>query len=346
MIAYPSKIVSTSRSYSMLPGRGMWPCRRGVSFQNTTTGRVVFSRAVQDRVAPPSFESMEWKQFGERMSGEWDGVSVTFDADGQPRQLPEYYVPQAYRDWDVQLYDWQCQCSMLCDEEGMKCVTRKLMPTVGCEADAIAFTEEKGSSSWESSVVTEHGLATKGPGDAVSRVDMFDCTAEHIIPLEEDAMRIRIVHLLKRMGPERQWRVQGIEMFVEKKDGPYTGRRELAGCGGGMDPFATSEPLSIESLSLFTSDVSKATGVRHTHDAKADVCQEAWGFFDNVDASSFVGLPLNCWTAFSCQTSDDTVSILLQTGVLSPDGMKMTLVQQMSTNGNLCTADLFTIDRC
>ena len=212
-------------SSPMLSGTAMKQSRVGGPVQNTTTGRVISSRAVQDRVAPPSYESIEWQRFGQTVSGEWDGVSATFDADGQPRQLPEYYVPQAYRDWDVQIHDWQCQCSMLCNEEGMQYVTRKLMPTVGCEADAIAFTEEKGASSWDNSVVTEHGLATKSPGDAISKEDAFDCAAEHIVPLPEDGMRIRIVHLLKRMGPEREWRVQGIEMYLEKRDGPYTGRR-------------------------------------------------------------------------------------------------------------------------
>jgi hypothetical protein len=330
---------------TMLSGTRMRPPRVGGLVQNTTTSRVVSSRAVQDRVAPPSFESAEWKQFGQSVSGEWDGVSATFDADGQPRQLPEYYVPQAYRDWDVQIHDWQCQCSMLCDAEGMKCVTRKLMPTVGCEADAIAFTEEKGASSWENSVVTEHGLATKSPGDAVSKGDVFDCAAEHILPLPEDGRRIRIVHLLKRMGPERLWRVQGLEMYLEKRDGPYTGRRELAGCGGGMDPFATSEPLSIESLSVFTPETAKARGVRHVNDTRTNFSEEPWGFLDNVDASSFVGLPKNCWSAFSCETLDDRVTLMLQTGVLSSDGTSISMVQQRSVNGILCAAELITIQR-
>ena len=331
----------------MLSGMTRWkrPSRGVGGVQNTTTGRLVFSRAVQDCIAPASFESTEWKDFGRRVSGEWDGVSATFDTDGQPRQLPEYYVPQAYRDWDVQLYDWQCQCSMLCNEEGMTYVTRKLMPTVGCEADAIAFTEEKGASSWENAVVTEHGLATRGPGDAISKEDVFDCTAEHVFPLEEDTKRIRIVHLLKRMGAERKWKIQGIEMYLEKKDGPYTGRRELAGCGGGMDPFATTDPVSIDSLSLFTSDTSKASGVRHVNGAKVDVCGEAWGFLDHVDADAFVGLPRNCWSAFSCETLDNQVSILLQTGVLSSDGTSMTMVQQKSVNGILSAAELVTLHR-
>lgn len=321
-------------------------CWGRVLLRNTTTGRGVrlSHRAVHGRVAPPSFASIEWEGFSQRMSGEWDGVSATFDADGTPRELPEYYVPQAYRDWDVQLYDWQCQCSMLCNSEGVACTTRKLMPTVGCEADAVAFTEEKGATTWENSVISIHGLATKSPGVSISQVDAFDCTAEHIIPLEDDK-RIRIVHLLKKMGPERQWRVQGIEIYFEKRDGPYTGRRELAGCGGGLDPFATTEPTPLESLSMFTADTSKAHGVRFVTDSRTDIIDTPWGFLDNVDPSTFVGLPKNCWTTFSCETHDGETSIFLQTGVLSSDGTSMTLVQQKSINGILCNAELLTIHR-
>eukprot|EP00889_Picochlorum_renovo_P000492 jgi/Picre1/27522/NNA_000489.t1 len=163
-------------------------------------------------------QSLSWEAFAEQVSGEWDGVSVTFDPEGCARELPEYYVPQAYRDWDVQLYDWQCQCSMTCDEEGVSCVTRKLMPTVGCEADAIAFTEEARRDfgfDCKNCVFEERGLATRSPGDAIADEKSFDCKAEHILTIGQGE-RIRMVHLLKRMGPEREWRVQGVEVYVEK----------------------------------------------------------------------------------------------------------------------------------
>lgn len=68
---------------------------------------------------------------------------MTFKEDGSAEEIPPYYVPQAYRDWDLQLYDWQVQCSMLANEKGLQYVTRRLMPTVGCEADAIAFEEQR-----------------------------------------------------------------------------------------------------------------------------------------------------------------------------------------------------------
>lgn len=35
-----------------------------------------------------------WASFAAAVSGEWDGVTVTFDRDGEAQELPEYYVPQ------------------------------------------------------------------------------------------------------------------------------------------------------------------------------------------------------------------------------------------------------------
>lgn len=40
-------------------------------------------------------------------------------------------LPQAYRDWGVELFDWQSQSSMLADEAGLTATNRRMMPTVG-----------------------------------------------------------------------------------------------------------------------------------------------------------------------------------------------------------------------
>ena len=44
------------------------------------------------------------------IAGEWEGVTATFSSEGKPQQLPDRYVPDAFRDWNVELYDWQSQC--------------------------------------------------------------------------------------------------------------------------------------------------------------------------------------------------------------------------------------------
>ena len=259
-----------------------------------------------------------WKVFVDQVSGEWDGVCVVFDSDGTPRELPEYYVPQAYRDWDVKLYDWQCQCSMHCPEvsvESISTVTRKLMPTVGCEADAIAFTEDGQTNRF---IYSNCGLATQAPTeDVLVNESAFDCKAEHILTLNEGS-RIRFIHLLKRMGPERKWKVNSVEMYVEKRDGPYTGRRELAGCGGGMDPFAKTEAMAdpVDTVSKFSQDLGK----------KVSICD------------TIIGLPQNCWTSFTCDP--DELVLDIHAGVVSRDGTSMATVHQKTVRGQLVESSL------
>jgi len=65
-------------------------------------GRVIAGAAAG---APPaslqstSTESDVWRSFAEAVSGEWDGISVSFDAKGEAQELPPYYVPDAFRQW-------------------------------------------------------------------------------------------------------------------------------------------------------------------------------------------------------------------------------------------------------
>ncbi|EFJ49817.1 hypothetical protein VOLCADRAFT_117141, partial [Volvox carteri f. nagariensis] len=96
----------------------------------------------------PSYDAL-WDAFASRVQGEWEGVTVTFNAEGAAQPLPERYVPGAYREWGVELYDWQSQSSCLVTQApapgqpgSLRNIFKRLMPTVGCEADAIAYVEE------------------------------------------------------------------------------------------------------------------------------------------------------------------------------------------------------------
>jgi hypothetical protein len=42
----------------------------------------------------------------------------------------------------VELFDWNCMTSATVAGGTLRQTLRKMMPTVGCEADAVAFTEE------------------------------------------------------------------------------------------------------------------------------------------------------------------------------------------------------------
>ncbi|KAK4405404.1 hypothetical protein Sango_0546900 [Sesamum angolense] len=81
-----------------------------------------------------------WGEFAENVSGEWDGFGADFTVQGEPIELPEMVVPEAYREWEVKVFDWQTQCPTLAQSHNncpsLMYKTIKLLPTVGCEADA------------------------------------------------------------------------------------------------------------------------------------------------------------------------------------------------------------------
>ncbi|CAA6666645.1 unnamed protein product [Spirodela intermedia] len=69
-----------------------------------------------------------------------------FSSRGEPVELPENVVPEAFREWGVQIFDWQTQCPTLAETAKPSLIYKliKLLPTVGCEADAATrYTVEE-----------------------------------------------------------------------------------------------------------------------------------------------------------------------------------------------------------
>ncbi len=62
--------------------------------RSQAAGVEVSSSGRAQAAAPPE---SAWAGFSQAVGGEWDGVIGTFDAEGVPQPLPEYYVPSAYR---------------------------------------------------------------------------------------------------------------------------------------------------------------------------------------------------------------------------------------------------------
>ena len=47
------------------------------------------------------------------------------------------------REWGIKVLDWHTQHSTKADGAGLLSKLKRLMPIVGCEADAVAFEEEE-----------------------------------------------------------------------------------------------------------------------------------------------------------------------------------------------------------
>jgi hypothetical protein len=313
--------------------------------ETTTTASRIPATATADN-------NTNWGTFANAASGEWDGVNVTFDRDGEAQQLPEYYVPQAYRDWGVELYDWQSQCSMLADATGLQYTLRRLMPTVGCEADAVAFTEDlQAMFTPGGAAITADGGYSTAPAADLSSKEVFKAQSEHCFPLEVPDQRIRIVHNLKRMGAEGVWKVLSLELHRERRDGPHNGRRELAGCGGGMDPFSQKPAVEISSLEGKWKVVEGVTYVAADQEggragggrmvATVEVGEASNVGLDIASLPGVVGLRLGAWSAAQIVGDAD---VEIAAGILLENG-KMKAVKQSIKNGKLKKTELLTLEK-
>lgn len=74
-------------------------------------------------------------------SGEWNGVSSTFAPDGKVMPLPDMYIPDANKEWGIETTDWQTQCSVRVNDDGMEYTLRRIYSGTGCECDSVARSD-------------------------------------------------------------------------------------------------------------------------------------------------------------------------------------------------------------
>lgn len=97
--------------------------------------------------SPPSSSPLEVaspsEEFAQRISGEWTGTECFFSAiNGECKTIPERYVPDAYRDWGVEIHAFETvAASKVRDDDVLRLKHLRVLPSVGCEADAVS-TEE------------------------------------------------------------------------------------------------------------------------------------------------------------------------------------------------------------
>ncbi|XP_042017342.1 uncharacterized protein LOC121765313 [Salvia splendens] len=181
-----------------------------------------------------------WVEFAEKVSGEWDGFGADFTAEGQAVELPESVVPEAYREWEVKVFDWQTQCPTLATADNTPSLTYrsiKLLPTVGCEADAATvYTSE------ERHISARHGsafaYASTGCYVAVDS-SLESIELEHcLIDPNNKESRVRVIQVL-----DSELKLVRIKVFVEQWYGPFRNGDQLGGCAIRDSGFASTKQL-------------------------------------------------------------------------------------------------------
>lgn len=194
------------------------------------------------------------------MSGEWDGFGADFTEQGKPMELPESVVPEAYREWEVKVFDWQTQCPTLAHPSNFSLDYKliRLLPTVGCEADAATrYSVDQRSITTSSSTAFAYHPTT-GCYVAAWAASTLELELEHcLIDPRDKESRVRIIQVLRRGNDDSNptplplLELKTVKVFREQWYGPFRDGDQLGGCAIRDSAFASTPPL----------DASQITGV-------------------------------------------------------------------------------------
>lgn len=202
------------------------------------------------------------------MSGEWDGFGADFSRQGQPLELPESVVPEAFREWEVKVFDWQTQCPTLAHPDAKTFLYKsiKLLPTVGCEADAATrYTIDHRSVGGSKSSALAFSYSVTGSYVAVWPLGNDQLELEHcLINPNDKESRVRIFQVVGLA--ESTMLLQSVKVFCELWDGPFRDGDQLGGCAIRSSGFA-STPITAASVVTGSWRVLLATTTFHSSDS-------------------------------------------------------------------------------
>ncbi|XP_062209733.1 uncharacterized protein LOC133911491 [Phragmites australis] len=268
---------------------------RVVSPETSTTA------ATDAATAGAQSDSTKWAEFAARVSGEWDGFEADFTDTGDPVELPENVVPEAYREWGVQVFDWQTQCPTLGDPAA-RCALHyrlvRLLPTVGCEADAATVHTSHQRHASSASAFGYAGTGSyiaawpKGPAPVLE--------VEHCI-VRPDSREVR-VRVVQTVALGKEARLRGVKVFSEQWYGPFRNGEQLGGCAIRETAFAAGEKLDVSEV-LGQWESTDAAAARFSDELDAETGKFAELSPDEPskllrDTDGVVTLPKQLWSVF------------------------------------------------
>ncbi|KAF6155794.1 hypothetical protein GIB67_039125 [Kingdonia uniflora] len=279
-----------------------------------------------------------WETFSGNVSGEWDGHGADFTNEGKTIELPENVVPDAYREWEVRVFDWQTQCPTLAKphEKILDYKLIKLLPTVGCEADAATrhSVDERsiGGSDNEVSAFAYHlsgCYVAVWPIKDNSAFRLFELEHCLVDPRNKES-RVRIVQIVR--VDASVFSLQNIKVFREQWYGPFRNGEQLGGCAIRDAAFASTDAVKL-------SDVvgvwSGSNVVATFQNPQTNILKELVDYEPQKSVRTDDGLvllPKQLWC--SLKESEDG-DIFEEVGWLIEQGQAITLSCNFSKDGNL-----------
>lgn len=155
-------------------------------------------------------------------------------------------MPEAYREWEVKVFDWQTQCPTLAnaEERTLDYKTIKLFPTVGCEADAATrysiderYVGEANSKAAAFAYQSSGCHVSVWPTEDKVKDKMLEVEFCLINPLDRES-RVRITQVIHVSN--NKVLLKGVRVFCEQWYGPFRNGDQLGGCAIRDSAFAST----------------------------------------------------------------------------------------------------------
>lgn len=160
-------------------------------------------------------------------------------------------VPEAFREWEVKIFDWQTQCPTLAEPEENILMYKNilLLPTVGCEADAATrYKVDERQVGGVNGRVSAFAYESSGSYVAVWEKDDQLMELEYcLINPQDPESRVRIIQFVQVMENTNMV-LKSIKVFREQWYGPFRNGEQLGGCAIRDSAFASTAPMTASQL--------------------------------------------------------------------------------------------------
>lgn len=278
-----------------------------------------------------------WSGFARNVSGEWDGFGADFSIKGSPIELPESVVPEAYREWEVKVYDWQTQCPTLAEpgENSMTYKNIKLLPTVGCEADAATqySIDERNIGGIDSKV---SAFAYQSSGCYIAVWPVADNGAHKLWELEhclinprDRESRVRIIQVVR--VDVTKFVLQNIRVFSEQWYGPFRNGDQLGGCAIRDSAFASTAAAKASDVAGEWQGTNAVASFDSSGDNYFQELKDNGALKSIRDESNLILLPKQLW----CSLKERGGETFNEVGWLYDQGYAITSRCSFSSEGTL-----------
>lgn len=191
-------------------------------------------------------------------------------------------MPREYQEWGIEIKDWASLTSITTtdsspDSQTVSIQTRFMLPTVGCEADATSFVEDKRefivtacdaddpaeapeAAEPSSSGPDSRGRLQCGQGHYAAGPAALPATGKVVIEggaMTAQGRRVRLRVPMRKWNAEQDWVAEKLEVVSEGYSGTYKGGRELPMSCGAEGGFSGEAAV----------DEAVAAGVQEVADA-------------------------------------------------------------------------------